>query len=61
MTTTTTPPRDGHGCDITGWSRTGAHLRRQVRRMYLLVHGECRYCGQPLDQYRECADCGEEI
>ena len=52
-----TRPRDSHGCDMTGWSHQGAHLRVNVRRIHRAEHGECHFCGQPLDQFRECDEC----
>lgn len=51
-------PRDEHGCDMSGWSRAGAHLRVSVSRVYRTEHGSCHFCGQPLSQFQECEECG---
>lgn len=57
QTATSQPPRDAHGCNVSGWSNAGAHLRAGVRRIYLAAHGDCHFCGGPLDQYGECGEC----
>lgn len=51
----------GCGASLRGWLRAGAHLRVGVRRVYAEAHGLCRFCGQPLDQYGECDQCGPSL
>lgn len=57
MSTVKDCPRDAHGCNVTGWSHAGAHLRVNIRRIYRAEHGSCHYCGANLSQYGECAEC----
>lgn len=49
-------PRDSHGCEMTGWSNQGAHLRRGVPRVYRAEHGHCPTCGAGLSQFGECRE-----
>lgn len=54
----------GCGADISGWSNAAKArgLRRRIRRIYRPSHGTCYYCGLPLDQFQECAECsGEDL
>ena len=53
----------GCGASTRGWSDAGkAHGHRDgVTRVYRSSHGQCHTCGQPLDQYQECSDCGPGI
>ncbi len=50
----------GCGASMANWANAAAHLRGGVRRVYRPEHGSCHYCGQSLDQYRTCADCGTQ-
>lgn len=52
----------GCGADISGWSNAAKArgLRRGIKRIYRPSHGTCYYCGLPLDQYQECAECSGE-
>lgn len=54
----------GCGADISGWSNAAKArgLRRRIQRIYRPSHGTCYYCGLPLDQFQECAECsGEDL
>lgn len=46
----------GCGASIKNWSLAAMTLPRAAPR-YRHSHGQCYYCGQPLDQYRACGQC----